>query len=113
MLAAGGGYTGDNTSTEGDLSMMILTEFGFRGCRTPFSRARTFALEHLISFHCASGDIRWALIGLAVRSFNAVRVCAQEQFDLSVRNVAGRAWRGARFAANVTDADTMVAAGGR
>jgi hypothetical protein len=25
----------------------------------------------------------------------------------------GRAWQGARFAASLTDADTMVAAGGR
>jgi hypothetical protein len=113
MLAAGGGYTRDNTSTEGDLSMMILNEFGFRGSRGPLTRARSFALEHLISLHCASGDIRWALVALAARSFNAVRAVAQAQFDLSVRNVAGRAWRGARIAADITDADTMVAAGGR
>jgi hypothetical protein len=93
--------------------MMILDEFGFRGGHGPLSRAQSFALEHLISFHCASGDIRWTLVALAVRSFNAVRVFAQAQFDLSVRNVAGRAWRGARFAADMSDADTMVAAGGR
>jgi hypothetical protein len=91
--------------------MMILSEFGFRGSRGPLSRAQTFALEHLISFHCASGDIRWALVALAVRSFNAVWVFAQEQFVLLVRNVAGRVGQGA-FAADITDADSMVAAGG-
>lgn len=93
--------------------MMILSEFGFRGSRAPLSRAQNFALEHLTSFHCASWDIRWALVALAACSFNAVRAFAQEQFELSVRNVMGRAWRGARFAADMTDADTMVAAGGR
>jgi hypothetical protein len=93
--------------------MMILDEFGFRGGHGSLSRAHTFALEHLISFHCASGDVRWALVALAVRSFNAARGFVQAQFDRSVRNVAGRAWRGARFAADMTDADTMVAAGGR
>jgi hypothetical protein len=86
--------------------MMILNEFGFRGSRGPLSRARSFALEHLISFHCASGDIRWALVALAVRSFNAGWVFAQEQF------VAGRVGQGACFGVDMTDADTMVAAGG-
>jgi hypothetical protein len=105
MLAAGGGYTGDNISTEGILSMMILDEFGFR-------RAQTFALEHLMAFHCTSGDLRWTLVALAARSFNPVRAFAQEQFVRLVRNVMRRAWRGARFASGLTAADTMVAAGG-
>ena len=35
MLAAGGGVYRDNTSTEGNLSMMIFSEFGFRRSRLP------------------------------------------------------------------------------
>jgi hypothetical protein len=93
--------------------MMNLSAFGFRGSRGPLARAQSLALEHLISFHCASADIRWALVALALRSFNAVWALAQEQFVLLARNVMGRAWQGARFAAEMTDADTMVAAGGR
>jgi hypothetical protein len=93
--------------------MMILGEFGFQGSRGALLRAQSFALEHLMSFHSASGDIRWALVALALRSFNAMRAVAQEQFVLLARNVMGRAWQGARFAASLTDADTTVAAGGR
>jgi hypothetical protein len=66
MLAAGGGYLRDNTSIEGDLSMMILCEFGNY---QPLWRLQTWALERLIAFHVGSGDLRWALIALALRSF--------------------------------------------
>jgi hypothetical protein len=68
MLAAGGGYLRDNTSIEGDLSMMILCEFGNY---QPLWRVQTWALERLIAFHVGSGDLRWALIALALRSFGA------------------------------------------
>ena len=68
MLAAGGGYLRDNTSIEGDLSMMILCEFGNY---QPLWRIQTWALERLIAFHFGSGDLRWVLIALALRSFGA------------------------------------------
>jgi hypothetical protein len=68
MLAAGGGYLRDNTSIEGDLSMMILCEFGNY---QPLWRIQTWALERLIAFHFGSGDLRWALIALALRTFGA------------------------------------------
>jgi hypothetical protein len=87
--------------------MMILDGFGaFR----PFWRAQAWALEHLISVHCTSGDVRWAIAALALRLFAALEAFAQKQLVALACNVMGRAWRGARFAA---DADTMVAAGGR
>jgi hypothetical protein len=110
MLAAGGSYRWDNTSIEGNLSMMILYDFG--GFR-PFWRAQVWAVEHLISVHCASGDFRWAIAALALRSFAALEAFAQKQLVSLARTVMGRAWQGARFAASLTDADTMVAAGGR
>jgi hypothetical protein len=37
---------------------------------------------------------------------------AQKQLVCLARTVMGRAWQGARFAADTTDADTMVATGG-
>jgi hypothetical protein len=51
--------------------MMILDEFG------PFWRARIWALERLISLNCASGDLRWAIVALALRSFDAVCMFGQ------------------------------------
>ncbi len=89
--------------------MMILCDFGsFR----PFWRAQAWAVEHLISVHCASGDFRWAIAALAWRSFAALEAFARKQLASLARTVMGRAWQGARFAADMTDADSMVAAGG-
>ncbi len=89
--------------------MMIL--YGFGGFR-PFWRARTWAVEHLISVHCTSGDFRWAIAALALRSVAALEAFVQKQLVCLARNVMGRAWQGARFAGDTTDADSMVAAGG-
>jgi hypothetical protein len=89
--------------------MMILDGFGaFR----PFWRAQAWALEHLISVHCTSGDFRWAIAALALRSVAALEAFVQKQLASLARNVMGRAWQGARFAGDITDADNMVAAGG-
>jgi len=89
--------------------MMILCNFGsFR----PLGRAQAWAVEHLISVHCASGDFRWAIAALALRSLAALEAFAQKQLVSLARNVMGRAWQGARFAAVMADADSMVAAGG-
>jgi hypothetical protein len=92
--------------------MVIPDEFGVRGNSWPLWRAQIWILERLISFNCASGDVRWAIIALALRSFTAVWVFGQTQFVLLVRIVAGRSAQRDCFAADITDADTMVAAGG-
>jgi hypothetical protein len=89
--------------------MMIL--YGFGGFR-PFWRAQVWAVAHLISVHCASGDYRWAIAALALRWLSALEAFAQKQLVCPARTVMGRALQGARFAADMTDADTMVAAGG-
>jgi hypothetical protein len=109
MLAAGGGYIGDNTSIEGNLSMMILDGFG--GFR-PVWRAQAWAVEHLISVHCASGDFRCVIAALALRLLAALEAFAHKQLVSLARTVMARAWRGARFAADIADADSTVAAGG-
>jgi hypothetical protein len=89
--------------------MMILCNFGsFR----PFWRVQAWVVEHLISVHCASGDFRWAIAAFALRWFVALEALAQRQLVWLARNVMCRAWQGARFAAEMTDADSMVAAGG-
>ena len=89
--------------------MMILCNFGsFR----PFWCVQAWAVEHLISVHCAAGDFRWAIAALAMRSVVALEAFAQKQLVSLARSVMGRAWQGARFAADMTDADSMVAAGG-
>jgi hypothetical protein len=89
--------------------MMILCGFG--GFR-PFWRAQAWAMAHLISVHCTSGDYRWAIAALALRWFAALEAFVQKQLVSLARTVMGRAWQGARFAARLTDADSMVAAGG-
>ena len=89
--------------------MMIL--YGFGGFR-PFWRAQVWVVEHLISVHSVSGDFRWAIAALALRRLAAVEAFAQKQLVCLARTVMGRAWQGARFAADTTDADTMVATGG-
>jgi hypothetical protein len=98
MLAAGGGYTRDNTSTEGDFNMMILSH---DGSFQPFWRAQSWAMERLIYVH-VSGDLRWAMLALAFRSLRSAWVLGRQQLVLLVRGAASRAPQ---------DADTMVAAG--
>ena len=89
--------------------MMILCNFGsFR----PFWRVQAWAVEHLISVHGAFGDFRWAIAAPTMRCFVALEAFAQKQLVSLARNVMARAWQGARFAAEMTDADSMVAAGG-
>jgi hypothetical protein len=90
--------------------MMILDGFGaFR----PFWRAQVWAVEYWASAHGTSGDVRWAISALALRWLAGLEVFAQKQLVALARNVMGRAWHGARFAGELTAADTMVAAGGR
>jgi hypothetical protein len=90
--------------------MMIL--YGF-GALRPFWRAQVWAAAYLASVHGTSGDVRWAIAALALRSLAVLEAFAQKQLVALARNVMGRAWHGARFAGDMTAADTMVAAGGR
>ena len=77
--------------------MMILSDDGrFR----PFWHAQTWAMERLIYVH-VSGDLRWAMLALALGSLRSVWALGWQQVVLLFRGAASRA----------KDADTMVAAG--
>jgi hypothetical protein len=90
--------------------MTIFSEFGFRERSHPLLNAQYFALEHLVSIHATTSDLRWAMLELVWRSFTAMCVLAQGQLAL----LACRIGRGRRCLARRLDAaDTMVAAGGR
>jgi hypothetical protein len=90
--------------------MTIFGEFGFPRSRHPLLNAQCFALEHLVSIHSTTSDLRWAMLELMLRSFTAMCVLAQGQLAL----LACRIRRGKRRLARGLDAaDTMVAAGGR
>jgi len=69
-------------------------------------------VEHLISIHCSSGDLRWAIAALALRWLVALEAFVERLLVSLARNVMGRALQGARFAAGISAADSMVAAGG-
>ena len=78
--------------------MMILSDDGsFR----PFWHAQSWAMERLIYVH-VSGDLRWAMLALALGSLRSVWARGRQQFVLLFRSTARRASQ---------DADTMVAAG--
>ena len=64
-----------------------------------FSRLGAFDLMFVV-------DLRLAIAALIARSL-------LQAADAVVRHVMGRAWRGARFAQDITAAATMVAAAGR
>jgi hypothetical protein len=98
MLAAGSGYTRDNTSTEGDLSMMILSQYG---SSQPFWRAQSWAMERLIYVH-VSGDLRWAVMSLALGSLRSACALGRQQFVLLAQRAASRIRQ---------HADSTVAAG--
>ena len=63
--------------------MMILDQFGFR-------RAQGFALEHAITIHAVSGDLRWALVALAAQSFAAMWISGQARLSRLVRHAVRR-----------------------
>jgi hypothetical protein len=112
MLAAGGGYTG-TTVTEGNLSMLILCDRRIRISLSPFRHAQIWAMERLLYVNCASGDIRWAILALAVRSFSPLWAFGQHQLGCWIRKLAGRLASARSLAARFsTTADSMVAAGG-
>jgi hypothetical protein len=90
--------------------MMILCGFGMLGSFGPVWRAQTQAL---VSAHFASGDVRGAMIALALHLLAVLERLLRNQLTSWAQNIIGRAWQGARFMAEMTDADTTVAAGGR
>jgi hypothetical protein len=61
--------------------MTNLDEFGFR-------RAQGFALEQAITIQTVSGDLRWALATLAVRSFIAMWALGRARLAALVRHAA-------------------------
>jgi hypothetical protein len=112
MLAAGGGYTGRNISTEGNLPMTALHVPTGRQAFSPFCRAHTFVLARLTSFNCDAGDLRWTILTLALHALNAALAFGERQLARWARDVLRRGWQGARFAAELHPADSTVAAGG-
>jgi len=83
--------------------MIIPTHFG---PAAPLWRTQlwsTQAFGRLVSLDLMAVDLRFALAGVAARSLT-------QAADALVRHVMGRAWRGARFAEDITAAATMVAA---
>jgi hypothetical protein len=65
--------------------MTIFSEFGFRESRRRLVNTQAFALEQLVSIHCVTMDLRWAMVELAWRSFTAMWALAQGQFLLRAR----------------------------
>ena len=65
--------------------MKIFSEFDFRGSRRRLVNTQAFALEQLVSIHCVTMDLRWAMVELAWRSFTAMYAFAQGQFLLWAR----------------------------
>ena len=55
---------------------MILCELGNY---QPLWRLQSWVLERLIAFHFGSGDLRWAVIALTLRSLGAVWALARTQ----------------------------------
>ena len=95
--------------------MASLQAFGARESLGPFCRAQVqlvaFVLGRVTAFN--SGDLRWAIIAMALRLLGAIWAFAERQLSLWASRVLCRAWQGARFAAERHAADSMVAAGGR
>ncbi|MBR1214748.1 hypothetical protein [Bradyrhizobium sp. JYMT SZCCT0180] len=59
--------------------MTIFSEFGPLGGRRRLANSEVFALEQLVSIHCVTSDLRWAMVELAWRSFTAMCAFAQGQ----------------------------------
>lgn len=68
--------------------MTIFSESGSRRGRLPLANlvnVEAFALEQLVSIHCVTTDLRWAMVELAWRSLTAMCAFAQGRFVLWVR----------------------------
>jgi hypothetical protein len=71
--------------------MTIFSEFAPRRSRLPVLNAQSFAFEQLVSIHCVTTDLRWAMVELAWRSLTAM--CALAQGKLARRARKARAPR--------------------
>ena len=83
--------------------MIIPTHFG---PAIPMLRAQVWsawALSRLVSLDLMAVDLRFALASVMARLLT-------QAADALARHVMARAWRGARFAEDITAAATMVAA---
>lgn len=83
--------------------MIIPTHFS---PANPLWRAQawhSWASIRLVSLDLIAVDLRFAFAGVVARSLI-------QAADMLVRHFMGRAWRGARFAEDITAAATMVAA---
>jgi len=83
--------------------MIIPTHFGLAA---PLWRAQLWharAFGRLVSLDLMAVDLRFAVASVVARSLI-------QAADALGRQIMGRAWRGARFAEDITAAATMVAA---
>ncbi|UPK36480.1 hypothetical protein IVB18_03610 [Bradyrhizobium sp. 186] len=91
--------------------MIIPTHFGPAG---PLWRVQAslhaWAFNRLVSPDLMAVDLRFALMSVVTRSLVQA---GDAMVRHVVRHVMSRAWRGARFAEDITAAATMVAAAGR
>ena len=60
--------------------MTIFSEFAPPRSRLPVLNAQRFAFEQLVSIHCVTTDLRWAMVELAWRSFTGMCAFVQGQF---------------------------------
>ena len=91
--------------------MIIPTHFGpavplWRAQMWQARNWQALVLSRLASLDLMAVDLRFALASVVARSLT-------QAADALVRHVMGRAWRGARFAEDITAAATMVAAARR
>ncbi|QPF91281.1 hypothetical protein [Bradyrhizobium commune] len=86
--------------------MIIPTHFGPAASPWRTQLWSSWAFGRLVSLDLMAVDLRFALASVVARSLVQVA-------DALVRHVMARAWRGARFAEDITAAATMVAAAGR
>jgi len=86
--------------------MIIPTHFGPAGPLWRTQLWSTWAFGRLVSLDLMAVDLRFAFASVVTRSLI-------QAADALARHFMGRAWRGARFAEDITAAATMVAAAGR
>jgi hypothetical protein len=83
--------------------MIIPTHFGPAASLWRTQMWSIWAFGRFVSFDLMAVDLRFALASVVTRSLI-------QAADALVRHFMGRAWRGARFAEDITAAATMVAA---